>query len=160
MSARNGTSWSGRCEVLTNEEYRWKVAMRASTGRPRSTTWSCRTRPASELFAGTFVHDEAGSPEATWCSPAGLLEPVGDQVDDRDVIAGRGDVPLQPIVQRGEVEPGEPAGVSGGVLTGPSDVVHAANHLPVGGLGDARLASVKRAESARGESFGGELAGD
>jgi len=55
MSARNGTSWSGRCEDLTNEEYEWKVVSRASTGRLRSTTWSCRTRPARSCWPRRLV---------------------------------------------------------------------------------------------------------
>ena len=37
-------------------------------------------------------------------------------------------------MQRLEVEPGEPASVSGGVLAGQGKVVHAAEHLSIGGL--------------------------
>ena len=47
MSARNGSSWSGRCEVLTGElENRWEVTTPALIGRRRSTTCSWLTRRA------------------------------------------------------------------------------------------------------------------
>jgi len=47
------------------------------------------------------------------------------------------------LVQRLEVETGEAAGVSGGVLTGEREVVHSAEQLADGGPGDRRLGGVR-----------------
>ena len=63
-------------------------------------------------------------------------------------------------MQRLEVEPGQAAGVSGGVLAGQGKVAHAAEHLPIGGPGDGRLGRVQRPESGGGQSLAGEPVGD
>ncbi len=59
MSARNGTSWSGRCEVLTDKEL--------PMGSYAGVDWAAdkhEVRVADEtgqkLLAATFAHDEAG----------------------------------------------------------------------------------------------------
>ena len=60
MSARNGISWSGRCEVLT---------MRSTDGGSNyaGVDWASEKHDVlvsdeagAGLFAGTFAHDEAG----------------------------------------------------------------------------------------------------
>ena len=40
------------------------------------------------------------------------------------------------MVQRGQIEPGEAAGVRARALADERELVHAAEHLPVDGLGD------------------------
>ena len=59
MSARNGTSWSGRCEVLTDKEL--------PMGSYAGVDWAAdkhdvrvADETGRELLAATFAHDEAG----------------------------------------------------------------------------------------------------
>ena len=59
MSARNGTSWSGRCEVLTDKEL--------PMGSYAGVDWAAdkhdvrvADETGQELLAATFAHDEAG----------------------------------------------------------------------------------------------------
>ena len=59
MSARNGTSWSGRCEVLTYKEL--------PMGSYAGVDWAAdkhdvlvADEAGEELLAATFAHDDAG----------------------------------------------------------------------------------------------------
>ena len=60
MSARNGTSWSGRCEVLTDEEYRWKVVSPGVDWASEKHDVVVQNAAGEQLVAASFAHDEAG----------------------------------------------------------------------------------------------------
>lgn len=84
----------------------------------------------------------------------------GDEVDRWDVAAGAGDVALESTVQLDQVQLSQAAGVGYSVLTGERQVVHAAQHTAVGGLGDPSPRRVEDPEGVRRETLGGQLVVD
>ena len=60
MSARNGTSWSGRCEVLTDEELQMEGSFAGVDWASEKHDVLVQNAGGEELLAASFAHDEAG----------------------------------------------------------------------------------------------------
>ena len=117
VDASNGPPTSRARAVLVERSRRLlAVEQRAGVAHHAATSIAQRLKPT---LTATCL------PVPSW-----PLEAVGEEVDERDIVAGRGDVALQPMVPRGSVEPGEAAGVRGRVLADKGEIIHAAEYLP------------------------------
>ena len=60
MSARNGTAWSGRCEVLTDEELQMEGSYAGVDWASEKHDVVVQNAAGEELLTASFAHDEAG----------------------------------------------------------------------------------------------------